>query len=640
VSRVRGLSTVASFVVFLTAFAVIMFSIFFFYDLLRGEAQRGVAAVQSSVVRDVSVKFFFDGAACGLEGGPYIYYVALREGVVAHQGVNVVCPPGLGMYRYIGVERSGDVGYADVYVGSLIVDAVADKPRHVVSAVGDEFFFTLYLKIFNNSSGWAPSLFEVALDFDGSLLDCRFESGGTSLSLGPSVVSPAGLETRLLGVVACRAVAPFHTTTINVHTKQQYLAHQWTHFAPAVVMVINRTASEGPPPPGGACVFTPTAGSRFGSPSGLPSDGFNELNGWVAAWDGGGGGVVVALMPGIAPPDSTGTGYTYTVRLENVQIGTLSITEAATVSVLGAMPAFMQAAEIRVGSYTVYADGTSYPQSLAPGSYPVYATLQARPEADWFGHSATLQLRCTASSSSVYSITLRVPNPEEWGLRAEIYTTSPLVTVPPLPIGGSGYAYRGAWSVGGIYIYLSNKKPEISLVSPYFTHKAGLNIAPKWAAYWINPSGISWQNYAIKYVGRLYVPWSNIRVGVWRDDGAYVKLCDVDTGAAWWATTGAPQWDWRSGLCAGAPPVEDVEVGFFERSGGSALIFVVGEDIDNGRACIPTIDGAWCCDQFKWNDGKCKGGWSFLQASSDAVPYFVADKYTHGSSDGGGTPRP
>jgi len=347
-------------------------------------------------------------------------------------------------------------------------------------------------------------------------------------------------------------------------------------------------------------------------------------------------------MPGITPPDSTGTGYTYTVRLENVQIGTLSITEAASVSVLGAMPAFMQAAEIRVGSYTVYADGTPYPQSLAPGSYPVYATLQARPEASWFGHSATLQLQCTASSSNLYSITLRVPNPEEWGLRAEIYTisTSTIATAPPLPIGGSGYAYRGAWSVGGIYIRLADDVPPIpiSLRSPYFTHILVIDRAPKWAAYWINPSGTIWQNYAIKYVGRLHVPWRNIRVGVWHDDGVYVKLCDLDTGGRWWVVT-APRWDWDRADC-GSVGVVDVEVGFFEGVGDTVLIFVVGEDGSGNKACVPTIDGAWCCNNFNWGAGRCPSGvWTFSPASSPGVPYFVADKYTPGGSDGGGEPR-
>jgi hypothetical protein len=30
-------------------------------------------------------------------------------------------------------------------------------------------------------------------------------------------------------------------------------------------------------------------------------------------------------MPGITPPDSTGTGTSYTVELNNVQIGTLTV---------------------------------------------------------------------------------------------------------------------------------------------------------------------------------------------------------------------------------------------------------------------------------------------------------------------------
>ena len=35
---------------------------------------------------------------------------------------------------------------------------------------------------------------------------------------------------------------------------------------------------------GGVCSFAPSSGKWFGSPDGTPARGFNELNGWVAAW--------------------------------------------------------------------------------------------------------------------------------------------------------------------------------------------------------------------------------------------------------------------------------------------------------------------------------------------------------------------
>jgi len=104
----RGLSTVAAFVVFLTAFAVVMFSVFYFYDVLRGESQRGVSAVQSAVVHDAPVRLVYDGSRCLLEGGPYIFYILTRGGVAVYEGPADACPGGTGLYRYIGVARSGD----------------------------------------------------------------------------------------------------------------------------------------------------------------------------------------------------------------------------------------------------------------------------------------------------------------------------------------------------------------------------------------------------------------------------------------------------------------------------------------------------------------------------------------------------
>jgi hypothetical protein len=53
-------------------------------------------------------------------------------------------------------------------------------------------------------------------------------------------------------------------------------------------------------------------------------------------------------------------------------------------------------------------------------------------------------------------------------------------------------------------------------------------------------NGDEWRGWAVKFTGRLYVPWDRIRVGVWHDDGVYVKLCNIDTGRSWWI--------WRSGF--------------------------------------------------------------------------------------------
>jgi hypothetical protein len=242
---VRGLSTVAAFVVFLTAFAVVMFSVFYFYDVLRGEVQRGVSAVQSAVVHDAPVRLVYNGSRCLLEGGPYIFYILTRGGVAVHEGPDK-CPSERGLYRYIGVARSGGLGYADVYVGPSVADAAADR-LVIFHTSMDSFTFRLYLKLYNNSSGWAPyKSLKVKLAYNSSILNCRFLNTGTDeTSVGPAVVSPAGLASFDLREVECTPKAAFSHTTIGLHVEQTYATDVWTAHIPIVVHVINSTASAG-----------------------------------------------------------------------------------------------------------------------------------------------------------------------------------------------------------------------------------------------------------------------------------------------------------------------------------------------------------------------------------------------------------
>jgi hypothetical protein len=370
----------------------------------------------------------------------------------------------------------------------------------------------------------------------------------------------------------------------------------------------------------------------------LPAVGFNELNGWVAAWGPSSGGVRIALMPGITPPDSTGTGARYTVEFNNVQIGTLTISGGTvSVSIAEPMPGFMQVVRIWLepGGHVLYDNGPGTGVDLAPGTYQVYATLRVAPSSAVYGSAADLTLRCGGSPAA--AITLRVPDPDEWGLRADIYTftTSP----PPWPPFGAGYTYKGTWSVGAIYFWLhvSGQGDLLGLSSPYFSRVSRGGSAPKWAAYWIDPAATSWTNWAIKYTGRLYVPWSSIRVGVWQDDGVYVRLCSIDTGNSRWRIT-APVFYTTSGTCSGAPGEYGVEVGYFEGAGTAALVFIIGPG-DGNEAYIPTIDGAWRCANFRWDAGTCSVAWSFVPASP-SVPHFRGTNYTPGSTDGGGSPGP
>jgi hypothetical protein len=351
-------------------------------------------------------------------------------------------------------------------------------------------------------------------------------------------------------------------------------------------------------------------------------------------------------MPGITPPDSTGTGASYTVELNNIHIGTLTVSGGtASVYISEPMPGFMQVVRIWLvpGGY-VYDNGPTPGVNLAPGTYQVYATLRVVPRSDVYGSAADLTLRCGGSPTA--TITLRVPNPNEWGLRADIYTFTPTWPNPPPwpPFEGPAYTYRGTWSVGAIYIWLEELIDYIGLPSPYFTSVYDIEIAPKWAAYWIDPTATQWVNWAVRLTGRLYVPWSDIRVGVWQNKGTYVRLCSIDTGNSWW-TLFHHQIDVANGICTGAPGEYSIEIGHYQDDIYAMLIFVIGPGGSN-EAYIPTIDGALYCPDFDWSPGviygelgRCNVRWSFRPASA-GVPHFVGTNYTPGSADGGGEPLP
>ena len=156
-----------------------------------------------------------------------------------------------------------------------------------------------------------------------------------------------------------------------------------------------------------------SSGRRFGSPDGSPARGFNELNGWVAAWGSSGGGVGVALMPGITPPDSTGTGASYTVELDNIEIGTLTVSGG---DVSASVEGFVFYGGCQDVGWRLVYDGGLLSATIPPGIYPVAVSLRVRPDKGVFGNSATLHLSC--NGNPVAAITVRVSHPEEWGFKS------------------------------------------------------------------------------------------------------------------------------------------------------------------------------------------------------------------------------
>jgi hypothetical protein len=154
----RGLSTVAAFVVFLTAFAVVMFSVFYFYNTLREATQKGVEAIYSAVTRDASIGISFNGTTCNLMGGPYLYYVVTnRTGHVVYNGSGPPpCPPARwGLYTYRAVRRDGGLDVALVAVGNLLLSFSADRSIAVVNDYDRSAAFKMRALLVNPNGAYA-----------------------------------------------------------------------------------------------------------------------------------------------------------------------------------------------------------------------------------------------------------------------------------------------------------------------------------------------------------------------------------------------------------------------------------------------------------------------------------------------------
>ncbi|CCC81770.1 hypothetical protein [Thermoproteus tenax] len=646
----RGISSVAAFAIFIVVIVVFMLAVLYYYQLIKQATIQGVQYVrQSALPPDQEAALVYNGS-CYLQAAgpkyPFSYYfsvyaptgalfVSSAVSPASPYQFKIACPPGPGMYKYVGVRQSGQLAYLYVYVGPIAVWLQSNGTIYFVKRVGDSVGLTLYLNAYDNSTGWAPVQYSVALTYNPGLLSCSPQS----LSAGPAALSPGQTGVYRLGIVRCTAKSSFTSTTIGAVITQSYGGYAWTVFVPAVAQLINASAASAPPPTSAAC----PASLSFSPSPGEVLSGYNELNGWIAAWGAYGGGAAVAVRPGVLVPDSlqTGTGPYY-VQLKSQQIGTLAVSGApATVTVSGSMPSFLSSLNITIGSSTVYLNGSSAAVTLQPGVYPVYVSVRVQPNASIAGSNATLYISC---GSTQIPLLFEIPQWGDWGVRVDIYYN------PSNQWGNQpnwqSYQYVGTWSVGSVYFWLSSRhqNPYGFAVSrpPYFSIAGLDDTAPKWAAAWLPQySPGKWDLFALRYRGVLYIPWSDVNFGVWHDDGAYVSMCGV-TLNAWYPT--APRFDFVKAHCSSSDV--PVEIDYFEAYVESVLIFVVGK---GSEAYIPTIDGAWYCPNFTWKSGPysygpgpgyCNSLWYFLPASSGNVPYFVVGKYTPGTSDGGGTPAP
>jgi hypothetical protein len=200
----RGLSTVAAFVVFLTAFAVVMFSVFYFYNALREATQKGVETIYSAVTRDASVGISFNGKICNLAGGPYLYYVVTNgTGHVVYNGSGPPpCPPAKwGLYTYRAVRRDGGLDVALVAVGNLSLSFSADRLNAVVNDYNRTVVFKIRAQLVNPNGAYA-----LLTNITATPAADGFTCTPSELRVDkPLLIPPGGSLAVDIGAVACNA---------------------------------------------------------------------------------------------------------------------------------------------------------------------------------------------------------------------------------------------------------------------------------------------------------------------------------------------------------------------------------------------------------------------------------------------------
>jgi hypothetical protein len=195
---------VAAFVVFLLAFAVVMFSVFYFYNALREATQKGVEAIYSAVTRDASTGIYLDGKICNLMGGRYIFYI-VTDGVdrVVYNGSGPPpCPPAKwGLYTYRAVRSDGGLDVALAVVGNLSLSFSADRLNAVVNDCNRTAVFKIRALLVNPNGAYA-----LLTNITATPAAAGFTCAPSVLRVDePLLIPPGGSLAVELGAVACNA---------------------------------------------------------------------------------------------------------------------------------------------------------------------------------------------------------------------------------------------------------------------------------------------------------------------------------------------------------------------------------------------------------------------------------------------------
>ncbi|MGC8974527.1 MAG: flagellin biosynthesis protein FlgK, partial [Thermoproteus sp.] len=137
----RGLSTVAAFAIFVVVFAIFMATAIYYYQLLRQTTAQAVQEVRSAALPPDQLGALIYNGTCVFSaagpGSPFAYYLevaaptgrALTSSQVYPSLVGafkISCPPGPGLYKYIGVRQNGQLAYLYVYVGPSVAWVTAN----------------------------------------------------------------------------------------------------------------------------------------------------------------------------------------------------------------------------------------------------------------------------------------------------------------------------------------------------------------------------------------------------------------------------------------------------------------------------------------------------------------------------------
>jgi hypothetical protein len=204
----RGLSTVAAFVVFLTAFAVVMFSVFYFYNALRETTQRGVETIYSAVTHDVSTGISFNGTICNSTGGRYIFYIVTdKAGRVVYNGSGPPpCPPARwGLYTYRAVRRDSGLDVALAAVGNLSLSFSANSSIAVVNDYNRSAAFKIRALLVNPNGAYAL-LTNITTNITTTPVAAGFTCAPSVLRVDkPLLIPPGGSLAVDMGAVTCNA---------------------------------------------------------------------------------------------------------------------------------------------------------------------------------------------------------------------------------------------------------------------------------------------------------------------------------------------------------------------------------------------------------------------------------------------------